>query len=293
MPYRMTDPIAPAASLPEAAPRRVKILLVDDNAGNLLALEAVLEGMGEELVKASSGKEALRRLLEDDFAAILLDVKMPDMDGFETAALIRSRDRSRHTPILFLTGYKSEEQLYKAYSLGAVDFLFKPIVPEILRSKVQVFVELSRTTDLLRRQAEALQAKNAELERSVLEQRRAEGRFRALLDAAPDPMVISDDRGTIQIVNCQAEAAFGYRRDELLGRDIRLLVPGWMPGIGDGRQPTLATQQTVIHADGRRLPADLRLSPLQTGDGPLVISTIRCMEAAAPQAAAPAMATES
>src|ERR1043166_839592 len=107
----------------------VKILLVDDTPENLVSLEAALDGLGEELVLAHSGKEALRRLLDEDFAAILLDVRMPDMDGFETAELIRSRPRSRQTPILFLTGYKNEEHLFRGYDLGGVDFLFKAIVP--------------------------------------------------------------------------------------------------------------------------------------------------------------------
>src|SRR5271154_6295623 len=132
---------------------RVKILLVDDTPDNLVSLEAALDGLGQELVLARSGTEALRHLLDDDFAAILLDVKMPDMDGFQTAELIRSRRRSRHTPILFLTGYKNEEHLFRGYDLGAVDFLFKPIVPEVLRSKVAVFVELTRKAELLEQQA--------------------------------------------------------------------------------------------------------------------------------------------
>src|SRR5271154_3221759 len=132
------------------------ILLVDDSAENLISLEAALEGLGQVVVTARSGKEALRHLLEADFAVILLDVKMPEMDGFQTAELIRARKRSRHTPILFLTAYKSDEHLFRGYDLGAVDFLFKPIVPEILRSKVGVFVELSRNTALLRKQAEVL-----------------------------------------------------------------------------------------------------------------------------------------
>src|ERR1700679_747260 len=149
--------IGPAAgmqTLPETpAQDRVKILLVDDTPDNLVSLEAALDGLGQDLVLARSGTEALRHLLDADFAAILLDVKMPDMDGFQTAELIRSRKRSRHTPILFLTGYRSDEHLFRGYDLGAVDFLFKPIVAEILRSKVGVFVELSRNTALLRRQA--------------------------------------------------------------------------------------------------------------------------------------------
>src|SRR5438128_6183632 len=105
---------------------------------------------------AKSGKEALRHLLNDDFAAILLDVRMPEMDGFETAELIRSRPRSRQTPIIFLTGYKNEEHLFRGYDLGAVDFLFKPLVPEVLRSKVAVFVELGRSSAKLKEQADAL-----------------------------------------------------------------------------------------------------------------------------------------
>src|SRR6202790_4839911 len=141
---------------------RVKILLVDDTPENLISLEAALDGLGQDLVLAKSGMEALRHLLDHDFAAILLDVKMPDMDGFQTAEMIRSRKRSRHTPILFLTGYKSDEHLFRGYDLGAVDFLFKPIVPEVLRSKVGVFVELSRNTALVRRQAEGVR-KQAEV----------------------------------------------------------------------------------------------------------------------------------
>src|SRR5688572_25433656 len=152
----------PQDSGQETVKKKVKILLVDDTPDNLVSLEAALYTLGEELVLARSGMEALRHLLEDDFAAILLDVKMPDMDGFETAELIRSRPRSRHTPILFLTGYKNEEHLFRGYDLGAVDFLFKPIVPEVLRSKVAVFVELSRSNLKLKEQADTLR-KQAEV----------------------------------------------------------------------------------------------------------------------------------
>jgi len=124
--------------------RQVNILMVDDEPANLTALEATLECLGQNLVKASSGKEALRYLLDKDFAAILLDVQMPDMNGIETAALIRERERSRHIPIIFLTGVvKTAEMMFKGYSAGAVDYLMKPIVSGILRAKVEVFVELA------------------------------------------------------------------------------------------------------------------------------------------------------
>src|SRR5487761_1423066 len=158
-------------------PAKVKILLVDDNADNLVSLEAALEILNETLVLARSGREALRQLLELDFAAILLDVKMPEMDGFETAELIRARKRSEHTPILFLTGYRNEEHLFRGYDLGAVDFLFKPIVPEVLRSKVAVFVELHRSAQRQKAQAEILA--------------KAEQKFRSLLEAAPDAILIT------------------------------------------------------------------------------------------------------
>jgi len=161
-------------------PPKVKILLVDDRPANLLTLESILEDLGQDMVKASSGKEALRHLLKEDYAVILLDVKMPEMDGFETAALIRERERSRHTPIVFLTAHKDDEQLFRGYYAGAVDFLYKPINPEVLRSKVSVFVDLSLKTELLRQQAQILQTRNDELEKQVEQRREAERSVLAL-----------------------------------------------------------------------------------------------------------------
>src|SRR5450432_848586 len=157
----------------EPSSKKVKILLVDDSPENLVALEAVLESLGQDLVKAKSGFEALRYMLDDDFAAIILDVKMPEMDGFETASLIRARKRSQHTPILFLTAFRNEEHLFRGYDLGAVDFLFKPIVSEVLQSKVSVFIELSRNAGLLRCQAQEIRNLNIDLERRI-EERTAE-----------------------------------------------------------------------------------------------------------------------
>jgi PAS domain S-box-containing protein len=141
---------------------RMKILLVDDHQDNLFSLQTALEPLGEEILLARSGTEALRLCLAHDFAAILLDVRMPEMDGFETAEFIRARPRSRNTPLLFLTAYRSDEQLFRGYDLGAVDFLFRPIVPEILQSKVRVFVDLSRTAERLREQAATLERRVAE-----------------------------------------------------------------------------------------------------------------------------------
>jgi two-component system sensor histidine kinase/response regulator len=136
---------------------RVNILLVDDQPANLLALEAMLQGLDQNLIKAESGREALKWLLSNECAVILLDVKMPDMDGFETAALIRQRDRSRDTPIIFLTAAdKTHTEAVRGYAVGAVDYMVKPVVPEFVRSKVSVFVELAKKSELLRRQTEQL-----------------------------------------------------------------------------------------------------------------------------------------
>jgi two-component system, sensor histidine kinase and response regulator len=146
--------------------RKVNILLVDDRPENMLALEVLLEHPEYNLVKARSGPEALRRLLgEEEFAVIILDVRMAEMDGFETAALLRGRDKTRDTPIIFLTAYERDhDQVLQGYSLGAVDYLFKPPEPPILRAKVAVFVELFKKGRDLREQAAQLKVLTEELE---------------------------------------------------------------------------------------------------------------------------------
>src|SRR5918994_2236134 len=167
-PPRAAESADSLTSIPAFPPPddRVNILLVDDQPANLMALEAMLQGLGQNLIKAESGREALKWLLTHEFAVILLDVKMPDMDGFETAALIRQRDKSRHTPILFLTAAdNSQNHAVRGYAVGAVDYLIKPVVPEFVRSKVAVFVELAKKSELLRRQTQLL----AESEQAALE----------------------------------------------------------------------------------------------------------------------------
>lgn len=235
---------------------RVKLLLVDDNADNLLSLAAALESLNQELVLARSGREALRHLLDNDFAAVLLDVKMPDMDGFETAELIRSRKRSAHTPILFLTGYRNEEHLFRGYHLGAVDFLFKPIVPEVLRSKVGVFVELSRS------------ARRQQLHSEVLA--KAEQKFRSLLEAAPDAILITNEDGFITLANSRTDSLFGYSRQELLGHNVRELLPEWSFVEGNDVRECVAQRR-----NGIQFPSEVSFSPLQTQEGLLLSCAIR------------------
>ena len=138
---------SPERATAEAVDEKVNILIVDDRADKLLAHEVLLEELGQNLVKARSGKEALRCLLQQDFAVILLDVNMPGMDGFETASLIRQRPRSETTPIIFISAVNdTENHVSRGYSLGAVDYILTPVVPEILRAKINVFVDLYKKT---------------------------------------------------------------------------------------------------------------------------------------------------
>ena len=140
-----------------AGAARANILLVDDRPENLLALEAILSSLDQTLVRATSGEEALKALLSEDFAVILLDVQMPGMDGFETASHIKRRERTRDIPIIFLTAINREPQhAFRGYSAGAVDYLAKPFDPWVLRAKVSVFVELYLKNRQLLEQAELL-----------------------------------------------------------------------------------------------------------------------------------------
>lgn len=151
------------------------ILVVDDRPENLLALEAILHGLGHELVKASSGEEALKRLLTEDVAVILLDVQMPGMDGFETAQHIKARPKTRDIPILFLTALDgAAHQAFRGYAAGAVDYLSKPFDPWVLRAKVAVFVELHQRRQELAAQAASLRAELAALRSPELPARAAD-----------------------------------------------------------------------------------------------------------------------
>ncbi|HEX6295730.1 MAG TPA: response regulator [Burkholderiales bacterium] len=165
-PQGEAEPAAPGAA-------KAKILLVDDEPKSLYALQQLLATLEQNLMVAQSGEEALRLALKNDFAVILLDVRMPGIDGFETARLIRSRERSRATPIIFLTAAADEmNSMFRGYEVGAVDYLMKPVVPEVLKSKVSVFVELHRKSERLRESEDKLRRLAAHLI-SVREEERA------------------------------------------------------------------------------------------------------------------------
>jgi response regulator RpfG family c-di-GMP phosphodiesterase len=148
----------------------INVLVVDDRAENLLALEGLLSRPDRNVIKASSGNEALALTLDHDLAMVLMDVQMPDLNGFETAELLRGSERTRHIPIIFITAINKEQQyVFKGYEAGAVDYLFKPVDPDILEAKVGVFCELHRQTNVIQKQIEEIEEKNKTLERQLLE----------------------------------------------------------------------------------------------------------------------------
>jgi PAS domain S-box-containing protein len=217
-----------------------ELLLVDDRPQNLQALEAILEPLGHELVQARSGAEALKILLDQhDFAAILLDVQMPDMNGFEVASVIKERDRTSTIPIIFLTALSKEDtNVFRGYEVGAVDYVFKPFAPEILRAKVSVFVELWEKNRQIREQAEQLAAQELAALR-----RESEERYRQLADAMPQIVWAADADGT---------ATYYNRR--------------WFEYTGlDGMVPDETAWTHVVHADD--LPTALARREQTLADG--------------------------
>jgi two-component system cell cycle sensor histidine kinase/response regulator CckA len=184
------------------------ILIVDDDEKSLRATEAILSAPGRNIVTAASGQEALRCLLQQDFAVILLDVRMPDIDGFEIAALIRQRERFRFVPIIFLSAIDTlESDVLKGAASGAVDYLFKPVVPQVLCTKVSVLVDLFRMAEQLKRQA----------------MRQTEERFRLVIESLQDYAVfMMDPQGRITMWNLGAERIRGWTQEEVLGRSFGL-----------------------------------------------------------------------
>lgn len=199
---------------------KASILVVDDRPDKLLALDAILSSLGQNVVQARSGKEALRLLLQQEFAVILLDVSMPGMDGFETASMIRQRPSSEHTPIIFVTSIgNTENQIRQGYSLGAVDYMLTPIVPEVLRAKVAVFVELHRNSELIKRQAEQLrlveEARHRQQLAEVADRLEMETRRNRFFTLALDMLGIANLEGRLLQVNPSWERVMGYTDAEL------------------------------------------------------------------------------
>jgi PAS domain S-box-containing protein len=237
--------------------RGASVLLVDDEPDNLVALAAVLEPLGRNLVRATSGEQALKLLLKQEFAVILLDVRMPGLDGFETAALIKQRERTRHIPIIFVTAVSRDtEHVFRGYSEGAVDYLLKPYDPAVLRSKVSVFVELYEQT--------------AALEES-------EQRFRTAFANAPSGMALVSPDGKLLQANRALAEMVGRPHDELAGArwesiihpDHRADDREAMRELVEGDRVLYRAERRCLHADGRELLFALSVSPMGgSGDRP-------------------------
>ena len=271
---------------------RVNILLVDDQPSNLLALESILAATGENLVMAESGTAALRHLLQMDFAVVLLDVQMPDLDGFETANLIRSRERSRDTPIIFLTALsRSETHVFRGYELGAVDYIFKPFHAEILRSKVSVFIELFRKREAFKRQAH-------ELSRLIKQNE-------LILNAAAEGVFGVGLEGMTTFVNPAAARMIGRKPDEIVGVDIHSLVHPVFPGvltcdvakcrryaIVHGEPAYDEVEETFFRPEGTSFPAEFSASPMRDENGELLGSVITFRDVTEKRAAALAVEAE-
>jgi signal transduction histidine kinase len=249
-------PPASAAPAVDAPAARASILLVDDQPARLLSYEAVLLGLGVQCVRALSGRQALERLLEQDFAAILLDVNMPEMDGFEVARLVREHPRMERTPIIFVTAVNvSELDRLKGYELGAIDYIAVPVVPEILRSKVAVLVELYQRRGQLQAINAELGAARARLdqehERALAER---DAQLQAIFEHPTDITFIlkaeRDASGAIVdwvYVNANRNAAvlLGRAREEIVGRRLSEIVPGRVATASEHLAGVLESRQTM------------------------------------------------
>ena len=188
-----------------------KILLVDDHRENLIALEAILEAPGRQLVMATSGNEALQLALKNDFSLVLLDVQMPEMDGFEVAQLLRQGKKTRNTPIIFVTAISKEHKyVFQGYECGAVDYLFKPIDQQVLTAKVEVFLELDQ--------------QKRRLQQAVVQMKRLKDENERLLQAIGEGIVGTDQKGRITFANDAASVLFDHSRDKLVGMPIDELL---------------------------------------------------------------------
>ena len=313
--------MAAATSTPESTQKPInmataslaKILIVDDRPENLLALEAILEPLGEKLhfklVRADSGEAALRHLLHGDFALILMDVQMPGLDGFETAVLIKDRELSRHIPIIFVTAIsKDQRYVFQGYSSGAVDYISKPFDPDVLKSKVTVFVELYQKSEQVKRQQEALHRieqheaerkrveRESELQRAyhreLAESEARLTRFKQTLDATLDCVFIFDAQSLkFSYVNQGAIRQFGYSEEEFLqmtaldieisqdtpggaDADFRTLVKPLLEGMED----SLLFQKLARRKDKQPFPVEVFLQYMnspETGDSARFVAIVR------------------
>jgi PAS domain S-box-containing protein len=212
------------------ADEKVNILMVDDQPAKLMSYEVILAELGENLIKAASASAALNVLLKTDVAVVLMDVSMPDVDGFELADVIRQHPRFQKTAIIFISGvHLTDSDRIQGYRSGAVDYISVPVIPEVLRAKISVFVELHRKTRMLETLNRDLELRVAE-RTSELRKSEAQFRIRAeLIEVASEAIIVRDSAGQIQFWNSGAETLYGWRREEAIGHDIHSLLQTVFP----------------------------------------------------------------
>ncbi|MEA4903175.1 PAS domain S-box protein [Desulfitobacterium sp.] len=260
---------------------QVNILLVDDRSENLLALEAVLSSQEYHIIKANSGQEALRWVLKEDFALILLDVQMPGLDGFETARLIKRRKKSRDIPIIFITALsQASEHVQKGYASGGIDYIFKPFEPSILIKKVEGFIKiyqdqlyLKTQSQLLEQRAAELQELNHELERTTSALRKTEALACAITDVAIDAIIVFDTDKCIINVNSAIQTMFGYTSDELIGQKASLLISELDLLLADKSAGLRCT--FGLSKKGKSIPVEISLGEAVVDDQRLMVCSIR------------------
>jgi diguanylate cyclase (GGDEF)-like protein/PAS domain S-box-containing protein len=257
------------------------VLLVNDREAQRVAVRAMLAPLGLVVVDADSGRAALRAVLRQTFALILMDVRMPTMDGYETAKLIRERSQSSRTPIIFITAFSRDRtETLTAYESGAVDFIFTPVLAEVLRAKVAVFVDLFVQAQELRLSVQSITTLNAAL-------RDSEASAQAVLDNVADGIVVADESGVIESFNRSAEALFGYREAEAIGQPLAFVVA---PGCRDDllgltpsprglltkrRARSPMTETLGARRDGSTFPMEVEHGELILGDRSLILASVR------------------
>lgn len=265
----------------------MKILLVDDHRENLIALEAVLKSPDYHLIFASSGEEALKCLLKHDFAVILLDVQMPGMDGFETAQLIRERKKTKDTPIIFITAiHQTVENIVQGYSLGAIDYLFKPFHPQALKYKMEAFVklhqnrkEIKRQNELLTKRAVELEEMNKSLKRTTSDLRKAEALARVIGETSTDTVLTLNEAGCILNVNPAVREMFGYEPDELQGKQVSKLFSEQSLQIlkitHDSNDSRKILDAIASRKDGAAFPVEVQIGVAIIGEQQIRVCSIR------------------
>jgi two-component system, sporulation sensor kinase E len=286
----LMDPKGSIEKLNNTPTQMVNILMVDDHPENLLALEAVLTSPNYNLISAHSGKEALKCMLQHDFAVILLDVQMPGLNGFDTAKLIKAREKTKNIPIIFITAISQDmEHVHQGYSVGAIDYIFKPFQPETLKKKIEQFVKIHQNHQETIIQTDLghlleLNKVNKRLDRTTLNLRRTEALSKAISETITDTIVTFDNQGLILSVNPAVTSMFGYHEKDLLENHVLKLFPKWEAKVlGDSSTFLSVIRQSVgriievvgCKKDKSYFFADLLIASTIIEDEQIFVCTIR------------------